>query len=211
VLARGIHFFVEKHKHLQSFGLVNSGVWAAVGRAADHLPGNGRPNSRGQRAARTDATECIQTHARLEFAHPLLRRFAPLLSPDWDCLVDGKLVGLFFASPVYAKHNGTAFILKQMMSQEGQTMKLPEEEQAIRPKLHRYKLKERSVEIFLTEKDHPSEPQGWTCLLTGNWWGLGFEVVVRRNRTLSFMLRNRLESLRGCECAPKLGRILFHL
>ena len=141
----------------------------------------------------------IQTHARLEFAHPLLRRFAPLLSPDWDCLVDGKLVGLFFASPVYAKHNGTAFILKQMMSQEGQTMKLPEEEQAIRPKLHRYKLKERSVEIFLTEKDHPSEPQGWTCLLTGNWWGLGFEVAVRRNRTLSFMLRNRLESLRGCE------------
>jgi hypothetical protein len=25
-LARGIHFFVEKHKHHQSFGLVNSGV-----------------------------------------------------------------------------------------------------------------------------------------------------------------------------------------
>jgi hypothetical protein len=34
--------------------------------------------------------------------------------------------------------------------------------------------KERSVEIFLTEKDHPSEPQGWTCLVDGQLVGFGF-------------------------------------
>jgi hypothetical protein len=57
----------------------------------------------------------IQTHARLEFAHPLVRElFAPFLEPDWDCNVDGKLVGLYLASPVFAKNNGTAFVPKQL-------------------------------------------------------------------------------------------------
>jgi hypothetical protein len=117
----------------------------------------------------------IQSHTRLEYAHPLVRElFAPWLAPDWDCFVDGKLIGLGFASPVYAKNNGTAFVLKQVTVQEGKPMKLPEEEQAIRPKLHSYKREGHNVEVFLNKKAHLFEPQGWTCLVDGQLVGFGF-------------------------------------
>jgi hypothetical protein len=53
-------------------------------------------------------------------------------------------------------------------------IKLSEEEQAIRPRLHSYKLEGRSVEIFLTKKVHLFEPQGWTCLVDGQLVGFGF-------------------------------------
>jgi hypothetical protein len=120
-------------------------------------------------------TISIQTHARLEFAHPLVRELlAPWLTPDWDCFVDHRLIGLGFASPVYAKNNGTAFVLKQVNAQEGKPMKLPEEEQAIRPRLVTYKLKGCSVEIFVTKKAQRFEPQGWTCLVDGQLVGFGF-------------------------------------
>jgi hypothetical protein len=108
-------------------------------------------------------TISIHSHTRLEFAHPLVRElFASWLAPDWDCLVDHKLIGLYFATPVFAKKNGTAFVLKHVAAQEGKPMKLPEEEQAIRPRLVTYELKGRSVEIFLTKKSNLFEPQGWT-------------------------------------------------
>jgi len=108
----------------------------------------------------------IDTHARLEFAHPLIRElFEPLLLPYWSCFVDQKLVGLYFASAAFARNNGKAFVLKQVAAQEAKPMKLPEKDQVIRPRLVNYELKGRGVEIFLTKKSNLFEPQGWTCLV----------------------------------------------
>jgi hypothetical protein len=72
--------------------------------------------------------------------------------PDWSCFVDGKLVGLNFATAFYAKRNGVAFVLKQIAAREGRTIRLAEEEQATRPKLQSYQEQGQRVELFVTEK-----------------------------------------------------------
>jgi hypothetical protein len=137
----------------------------------------------------------IQTHARLEFAHPLFRElFAPLLSPDWDCFVDRKLVGLYFGSAAVARNNGKAFVLKQAMAQEGNPMRLPEEEQVVRPKLVSYKLKGRTVDIFLTKKSTLFEPQGWTCLVDRQLVGFGFRSREKAKSNAFLCTENRLGS-----------------
>jgi len=94
------------------------------------------------------------------------------LPPDWSCFVDGKLVGLNFATAFDAKRNGVAFVLKQIAAREGRIIRLAEEEQATRPKLQSYQERGQRVELFETEKSSLG-PKGWTCMVDGELVGFG--------------------------------------
>jgi hypothetical protein len=140
-----------------------------------------------------DHTIYIQTHARLEFAHPYMRELlSPFLPPDWDCFVDGKMVGLNFATAFYAKRNGVAFVLKQVAAREGRIVRLAEEEQATRPMLHSYQDQGRSVELFATKKSGLFEPEGWTCMVDGQLVGFGFRSLGKAKSNAYLYTRNRL-------------------
>ena len=140
----------------------------------------------------------IQTHKRLEFAHPYIRELISLLlPPDWDCFVDRKKVGLNFATPFYAKRNGVAFVLKQVAAREGRTIRLAEEEQATRPKLHSYQERGQRVELFVTEKSGLFGPKGWTCMVDGELVGFGFRSRRKAWSNAFLYTMNRKSSRAG--------------